>query len=66
MDCDIEHIFRVFLDTITNEMPLPVFCPLKNSLYFFLLICRNVLYSEFLSSRCKTERHLIEIISVLA
>lgn len=29
MDCDIEHIFRVFLDTISNETPLPVFCPLK-------------------------------------
>lgn len=29
MDCDIEHIFRVFLDTVSNEMPLPVFSPLK-------------------------------------
>ena len=29
MDRDIEHIFRVFLDTISNEMPLPVFFPLK-------------------------------------
>ena len=62
MDNDVKHFFRVFF---FNVMPLPVFCPLKkiDYLYFFLLICRNSLYSEFLSDRCKTEGHLIEIIS---
>lgn len=65
MDSDVEHFSESFWISLLMKYLFQSFAHLKNRLYFFLLICRSSLYSEFLSGRYKTERHLIEIISCI-